>query len=96
MSYLPRGMITMTGSLPPGREDWYANLTDPPEISPSAADAWWADRCEALRLKCADDKSTDTLVTFLRKVLVIDPALTITSPNSGSALIHAIRWIYEQ
>lgn len=30
MSYLPRGMVTMTGSLPPGWEDWYSNLTDPP------------------------------------------------------------------
>ena len=44
MSYLPHGMVTMAGSLPPGWEDWYANLTDPPEISPTRADAWWVER----------------------------------------------------
>ena len=72
MSYIPRAMVTMAGSLPPGWEDWYAKLTDPPEISSSAADAWWADRWEHLRPTCADDKSTDSLVTFLRGVLVVD------------------------
>jgi len=79
MSYIPRAMVTMAGSLPPGWEDWYAKLTDPPEISSSAADAWWADRWEHLRPTCADDKSTDALVTFLRGVLVVDPALRPTA-----------------
>ena len=79
MSYLPREMVTMTGSLPPGWEEWYANLTDPPEISPAGADGWWAQRWEILRRNCADDESTDALVTFLRKVLVLDPALRPTA-----------------
>ena len=68
----------MAGSLPPGWEDWYANLTDPPEISPTRADAWWVERWEVLRRNCADDASTDALIT-LRKILVLDPALRPTT-----------------
>ena len=79
MSYLPHGMVTMASSLPPGWEDWYANLTDPPEISPTRADAWWVERWEVLRRNCVDDASTDALITFLRKILVLDPALRPTA-----------------
>jgi len=71
----------MGGSLPLAWEQWYANLTDPPEISPARADAWWAERWQRLRRRCADDESTDALVTFLRKVLVLDPALRPTSAD---------------
>ena len=79
MSYLPHGMVTMASSLPPGWEDWYANLTDPPEISPTRADAWWVERWEVLRRNCVDDASTDALITFLGRVLVLDPALRPTA-----------------
>ena len=79
MSHLPREMVTMAGSLPPGWEDWYANLTDPPEISPTRADAWWVERWEVLRRNCADDASTDALIIFLRRVLVLNPALRPTA-----------------
>ena len=55
------------------------NLTDLPEISPTRADAWWVERWEALRRNCADDASTDALITFLRRVLVLNPALRPTA-----------------
>ena len=54
------------------------NLTDLPEISPTRADAWWVERWEVLRRNYADDASTDALITFLRRVLVLNPALRPT------------------
>ena len=76
-------MIIMAGSLPPEWEDWYANLSDPPEISPTGADAWWADRCTRLRPNCADDESADALVALLQKVLVVDP---VSRPTAAEVL----------
>ncbi|KAF8956779.1 kinase-like protein [Flammula alnicola] len=72
---LPRRMAAMACSLPAGWQNWYAGLSDAPEVSPSAADAWWASRRERLRPNCADEADTDALITLLRKVLVLDPAL---------------------
>ena len=96
-SCLPSVMLPMADSLSLGWEEWYANLTDPPEISPARADAWWVERWQRLRRRCADDESTDALVTFLRKVLVLDPALRPTAaaevlqdPCHGSKLCQSI------
>jgi hypothetical protein len=47
MTALPRRMVAMASSLPLGWEDWYDNLPDPPEVSSSSADAWWAERRKA-------------------------------------------------
>ena len=71
----------MAGSLQAGWEDWYANLADLPEISPTRADAWWAKHWKVLRGNCGDDASSDasSLITFLRKILVLDPALRPTT-----------------
>ncbi|KAH7924444.1 kinase-like protein [Leucogyrophana mollusca] len=66
-------MVAMAGSLPPGYRNWHASLSNPPEVSPSGADAWWVSRREALRINCADDAAADALITLLRKVLVLDP-----------------------
>ena len=55
------------------------NLTDLPEISPTRADAWWVERWEVLRRNYADDASTDALIIFLRRVLVLNPALRPTA-----------------
>jgi len=69
----------MTGSVPPGWKSWYTNLSNPPEVSPSIADAWWAKRRDCLRAGCVDEASTDALIALLRKVLVLDPALRPTA-----------------
>lgn len=68
MSYLTCGMVTMAGSLPPGWEGMYANLTH--------RNLAYQDRCEVdiFAESVQTIKSTDSLVTFLQ-VLVIDPAL---------------------
>jgi len=79
MTALPRRMVAMASSLPLGWEDWYDSLPDPPEVSSSSADAWWAERRRRLRKHCADEASTDALVTLLRKILVLDPALRPTA-----------------
>jgi hypothetical protein len=74
MTGLPRRMAAMAGSLPLGWQNWYASLSDAPEVSPSGADAWWASHRERLRPNCADEADTDALITLLKKVLVLDPA----------------------
>ena len=73
MTGLPGRMAAMAGSLPPGWQNWYANLSDPPEVSLSGADVWWASRREALCPNCADEADMDALITLLRKILVLDP-----------------------
>ncbi|KAH7927484.1 kinase-like protein [Leucogyrophana mollusca] len=72
-------MVLMAGSLPPGWRSWYASLSNPPEVSPSGADAWWASRRGALRRNCIDDADTDALIALLRKVLVLDSAARPTA-----------------
>jgi len=62
----------------PCRWGWYDNSPDPPEVSPTSAGARSAERRRRLRRHCADEASTDALVTLLRKILVLDPALRPT------------------
>jgi serine/threonine-protein kinase SRPK3 len=79
MTGLPLRMAAMASSLPPGWKNWYASLSDAPEVSPSGADAWWASRREALQPNCADEADTDALIMLLRKILVLDPAARPTA-----------------
>ena len=67
-------MAAMADSLPPTWLNWYSSLANPPEVSPSSADAWWQKRREELRKYSADEASVDGLVNLLKKVLVLDPA----------------------
>jgi serine/threonine-protein kinase SRPK3 len=67
-------MAAMADSLPPTWLNWYSSLANPPEVSPSSADAWWQKRREEFRKCYADEASVDGLVNLLKKVLVLDPA----------------------
>ena len=72
---------SLIGWLPwqaPYRQDEKIGITGPPEISPTRADAWWAKHWKVLRRNCADDASTNALIT-LRKILVLDSALRPTA-----------------
>ena len=76
---LLRQMAAMVDSLPPTWLNWYSSLANPPEVSPSGADAWWAERRRKLRKHCGDEESVDGLIIFLKKVLVLDPASRLTA-----------------
>ncbi|KAF8870261.1 kinase-like protein [Gymnopilus junonius] len=65
LTSLPYAMLKVADVLPPGWENWYANLSDPPGVS-----------CrERVRRTCTDDADADMLSALLRKILALDPAL---------------------
>ena len=74
MSCLPFKAVVMTGSVPPEWQNWYSTLSNPPQVSPSDADAWWESHRKYLCKNCADEADTDTLLALLRKLLAVDPA----------------------
>ncbi|KIJ32145.1 hypothetical protein M422DRAFT_266076 [Sphaerobolus stellatus SS14] len=45
---LPYSMVEMTGDVPSSWQNWYDSLSKPPNVSPGAADRWWASRWKAL------------------------------------------------
>jgi len=71
---LLRRMAAMADSLPPTWLNWYSSLANPPEVSPSSADAWWQTQRERLQKRSTDEASVDGLVNLLKKVWVLDPA----------------------
>ncbi|KAG6889053.1 hypothetical protein C0995_004336 [Termitomyces sp. Mi166 len=73
MTGLPSSMVSIADSLPPGWQDWYATLPNPPEVSKNASNLWWASKWKFIRSYCADDADADALVTLLKKLLVLDP-----------------------
>ncbi|KAF5323707.1 hypothetical protein D9619_012935 [Psilocybe cf. subviscida] len=61
-----------------------------PEFMRLSEDEWWRERWDYLRRNCFDDADCDTLVTLLKKILVIEP-----SDRPSAATIAQDDWFYE-
>ncbi|EJD48143.1 kinase-like protein [Auricularia subglabra TFB-10046 SS5] len=71
---IPYRAVEQAGYVPTAWETWWATVAKPPDVSPTAADKFWAEQRKMLRLKCEDDADVDGLIRLLKKILALDPA----------------------
>ena len=69
--------MTHIAQVPPKWEElWKSSGSRSLDMSP---DTFWAETRGALRKGCVDEEDLESLVTLLRKVLVLDPAMRPTA-----------------
>ncbi|KAF8899480.1 hypothetical protein CPB84DRAFT_1847692 [Gymnopilus junonius] len=84
MKPVPYAMVEMADVLPPGWEIWHASLSNPSEVSPNSANAWWATCRERVCLACSDEADVDLSIALLKKILILDPTLR----PSAAEIVH--------